>query len=139
MLSELTSITTLLEFSEWPTIIGGKLTTCILLAFFVILAVLESNVPKRKLPSKGLRRSYRANISLFIFNSAVLSIVSASPLLMLAEYDSAQNCSAMSQARYGEPFCRFCCSIYCYMSGTKPVTILIFYGCFIKCITTILV
>jgi sterol desaturase/sphingolipid hydroxylase (fatty acid hydroxylase superfamily) len=88
MLSELTSITTLLEPIAWPTIIGGKLTTFILLAFFVMLAVLESSAPKRKLSPKGLRRSYRTNISLFIFNSAVLSIVSASPLWMLAEHDS---------------------------------------------------
>ena len=88
MLSELTSITTLLESIAWPAIIWEKLTTFILFAFFVMLAVLESKAPKRKLSPKGLRRSYRTNISLFIFNSTVLSLVSTSPLLMLAEHDS---------------------------------------------------
>ena len=85
MLSELTSMTTLLESIAWPTIIGGKLTTFILLAFFVMLAVLESNAPKRKLSPKGLRRSYRSNLSLLIFNSAVLSIASPPPHFLAKE------------------------------------------------------
>ena len=88
MLSELTSITTLLESILWPTIISGKLATFILLLLFVLLAVLESYAPKRNLPKQGLRLSYRTNISLFIFYSTVLSIVAASPLLMLAEHYS---------------------------------------------------
>jgi len=88
MLSELKSLTTLLESITWPTIISGKLATFILLLFFVILTALESLAPKRKLPKKGLRLSYRTNISLFIFNSTVLSLVSATPLLMLAEHYS---------------------------------------------------
>ena len=86
MLNELTSITTLLDSIIGPTIISGKLATFILLLFFVILTALESHAPKRKLPKKRLRLSYRTNISLFIFNSTVLSLVSASPLLMLAEH-----------------------------------------------------
>jgi len=88
MLSELTSITTLLEAIIWPTIISGKLATFILLLLFVLLAVLEVHAPKRNLPKQGLQRSYRTNISLFIFNSTVLSLVSATPLLMLAEHYS---------------------------------------------------
>ncbi len=88
MLSELTSIVALLEFSTWPTIISGKLTTFILLLFFIILTAIESHAPKRKLSKKGLRLSYRTNISLFVFNSTVLSLVSVSSLLMLAEHYS---------------------------------------------------
>ncbi len=90
MLNELTSLTTLLASITWPTMISGKLATFILLVFLVILAVLESCIPKRKLSKKGLRLSYRTNISLFIFNSIVLSLVSvsASPLLMLVEHYS---------------------------------------------------
>jgi sterol desaturase/sphingolipid hydroxylase (fatty acid hydroxylase superfamily) len=88
MLSELMSLTTFLESIIGPTIISGKLATFILLLCFVILTALESHAPKRKLSKKGLQLSYRTNISLLIFNSTVLSLVSASPLLMLAEYYS---------------------------------------------------
>ncbi|MDD1643410.1 MAG: sterol desaturase family protein [Methylococcaceae bacterium] len=88
MLSELTSLTTLLEAIIWPTIISGKVATFILILFFVILTALEFHAPKRKLPKKGLRLSYRTNIGLFIFNSTMLSLVSATPLLMLAKHYS---------------------------------------------------
>jgi sterol desaturase/sphingolipid hydroxylase (fatty acid hydroxylase superfamily) len=88
MLSELTSLTILLESITWPTIMTGKLAACSLLLFFVILAALEFQSPKRKLPKQGLRLSYRTNISLFIFNSTVLSLASATPLLMVAEHYS---------------------------------------------------
>jgi len=88
MLSDLKSLTILLESIAWPAIGWGKLATFILLAFFVILAALESKTPKRKVSPKGLRLSYRTNISLFIFNSTVLSLVLTSPLLMLAEHYS---------------------------------------------------
>ena len=96
MLSELTSLTTLLESIAWPTIISGKLATFILLLCFVILATLESHAPKRNLSKNGLRLSYRTNISLFIFNSMVLSLVSASPLLMLADHYSGPRCSEIN-------------------------------------------
>lgn len=88
MLSELASITALLETIIWPTTISDRLATFILFLFFVILATLESHFPKRAFSGKGLRLSYRTNISLFIFNSTVLSLVSASSLLMLAEHYS---------------------------------------------------
>ena len=86
MLSELPFTTTLLESIIGPTIISGKLVAFILLLLFVTLTALEAHAPKRKLPKKQLRLSYRTNISLFIFNSIVLSLVSATPLLVLAEY-----------------------------------------------------
>jgi sterol desaturase/sphingolipid hydroxylase (fatty acid hydroxylase superfamily) len=88
MLSEIMSLLTLFEPVIWPTIAPGKLTTFILLLVFVLLAALEFYVPKRKLPKNGLRQSYRTNICLFIFNSAVLSLVPASTLLILAEHYS---------------------------------------------------
>jgi sterol desaturase/sphingolipid hydroxylase (fatty acid hydroxylase superfamily) len=88
MLSELASLMALLESITWPTMISGRLATLILLLFFIILTALESRIPKRNLSQEGLRLSYRTNISLFIFNSMVLSLVSASPLLILAEHYS---------------------------------------------------
>ncbi len=85
MLSELKSLMALLESIAWPTIISGKLATFILLLFFIILTALESHFPKRKLSKKQLQLSYQTNIGLFIFNSTMLLLVSATPLLMLAE------------------------------------------------------
>ena len=52
MLRELSSFTTLLESIVRPTIIGGNFAAFILFAFFVILTVLESKAPKRKLFQK---------------------------------------------------------------------------------------
>ena len=88
MLRELSSFTTLLESIVRPTIIGGNFAAFILFAFFVILTAFESKAPKRKLSKKELRLSYRTNISLFIFNSAVLSLVSTASLLILSEHYS---------------------------------------------------
>lgn len=64
---------------------SGELATFSLLIAFVVLSAVELNCPKRKLPLKQLRRSYQTNIGLFIFNSFVVSLLSATPLLMLAE------------------------------------------------------
>jgi sterol desaturase/sphingolipid hydroxylase (fatty acid hydroxylase superfamily) len=88
MLSELTTITTLLESIIGAAIISGKLAAVILLLLFAILAALEAHAPRRKLSKKQLRLSYRTNISLLIFNSTMFSLVSATPLVMLAEHYS---------------------------------------------------
>ena len=69
---------------------SGELATFILLIVFVVLSALEFSYPKRRLPLKQLRQSYQTNISLFIFNSIVISLLSAAPLLMVAERYSDQ-------------------------------------------------
>ncbi len=92
MSSEITSLTTFLEFhlTSWSTNLSGEWATFILLSVFVILLGLEFSYPKRKLPFKQLRQSYQTNASLFIFNGIVISLLSATPLLMLAERYSDQ-------------------------------------------------
>ncbi|MFZ2312035.1 MAG: fatty acid hydroxylase, partial [Methylobacter sp.] len=67
---------------------SGELVTLTLLIVFAVLSALEFSYPKRKLPLKQLRRSYQTNVSLFIFNSVVISLLSAMPLLMVAEHYS---------------------------------------------------
>ncbi len=80
------SPTTLLEFNfRWPTMVPGEVLALTLFMVFAILATLEFQAPREKLPKKHLRQSYKTNIGLFIINSIGLSLVSASTLLVLAE------------------------------------------------------
>ncbi|MDD5412701.1 MAG: sterol desaturase family protein [Methylobacter sp.] len=69
----------------WPATMSGELVTFTLLIVFAVLSALEFSHPKRKLPLKQLRQSYQTNVSLLIFNSIVISLLSAAPLLMVAE------------------------------------------------------
>ncbi len=86
MSSEITSLITFVEsYLTWLSSLSGELATVTLLMVFVALSALELHYPKRSLPLKQLRRSYQANISLFVFNSIVISLLSATPLWMLAE------------------------------------------------------
>ncbi len=86
MSTEITSLTTFLESHlTWSSIMSGELATFTLLIVFAVLLALEFSYPKRKLPFKHLRQSYKTNVSLFIVNSIVISLVSASSLLVLAE------------------------------------------------------
>jgi len=80
------SLTTLHQFNfRWPAMVPGEVLALTLLMVFVILATLEFQAPREKLPKKHLRQSYKTNFSLFIVNSVVMSLVSASSLLILAE------------------------------------------------------
>jgi sterol desaturase/sphingolipid hydroxylase (fatty acid hydroxylase superfamily) len=80
------SPTTLLEFNfRWPTMVPAEVLALTLFMVFAILATLEFQAPREKLPKKHLRQSYKTNIGLFIINSIGLSLVSASTLLVLAE------------------------------------------------------
>jgi sterol desaturase/sphingolipid hydroxylase (fatty acid hydroxylase superfamily) len=72
----------------WHAMMSGELVTFTLLIVFAVLSALEFIYPKRKLPLKQLCRSYRTNVSLFVFNSIVISLLSAAPLLMVAEHYS---------------------------------------------------
>ena len=74
--------------STWHAMMSGELVTFTLLIAFALLSAFEFVYPKRRLPHKQLRRSYQTNVTLFVFNSIVISLLSAAPLLMVAEYYS---------------------------------------------------
>lgn len=69
-----------------PKITSGELATFSLLLFFIILSILEAHLPKIKSAQKLRNQSYRTNISLFLLNSALLPLFSASSLWLLADY-----------------------------------------------------
>jgi sterol desaturase/sphingolipid hydroxylase (fatty acid hydroxylase superfamily) len=86
---EFTSLITFVEsYLTWLSSLSGELATYSLLVVFVILSALELNHPERSVPLKQLRQSYQTNIGLFIFNSIVISLLSATPLVMLADHYS---------------------------------------------------
>jgi sterol desaturase/sphingolipid hydroxylase (fatty acid hydroxylase superfamily) len=89
MSSEITSIIAFIEsYLNWLSSMQGTVAEFTLLIAFAGLAALELNYPKRRLPVKQLRRSYQTNAGLFFFNSTVISLLSAAPLLMVAEHCS---------------------------------------------------
>jgi sterol desaturase/sphingolipid hydroxylase (fatty acid hydroxylase superfamily) len=69
----------------WAALTSGELATTALLVFFVILSTLEARTPKIRNTPSGKRRSIKTNINLFVFNSAALSLLPVSSLLILAE------------------------------------------------------
>ncbi len=86
MLNKLLSATSLHQFDwSWPTISPGALTVFILVLAFGLLSVLEQHAPKVKQPKKALRQSYQTNFSLFLFNSVVMSLFSATSLMIIAK------------------------------------------------------
>jgi len=89
MSSEITSLITLVEsYLVWLSGMSGKLATLTLFIAFVVLAVLELNNPKCRLTLKQSRQSYQTNVGLFVFNSLIISLLSATPLLMMANPNS---------------------------------------------------
>ena len=85
------NLTTLFEFNlNLPPTFSGELTTFILLVFFALFSSLEILLPGEKLPKKSLRQSYKTNLSLFILNSTLMSLLSVSALFMLAQRYSGQ-------------------------------------------------
>lgn len=89
MSSEIMSSITFIEsYLTWLSSMSGDLATLSLLIVFVVLLILELNHPERNMPVKQLRRSYQTNIGLFVFNSIAISLVSAAPLLIVAEHYS---------------------------------------------------
>ncbi|MGZ4969678.1 MAG: sterol desaturase family protein [Methylobacter sp.] len=86
MSSEITSLITFVEsYLTWLSSLSGELATFALLIAFVVLSILELSCPKRKLSLHQSRRSYQTNVSLFVFNSIVISLLSATPLLTMAD------------------------------------------------------
>ncbi len=91
MTNIITSLTTFLEsYLIWLSSMSGELAAFTLLIVFVVLSAAELNYPKRSLPLKQLRRSYQTNVSLFVFNSIIISSLSAAPLVMVAGHYSGQ-------------------------------------------------
>lgn len=86
---EFTSLITFVEsYLTWLSSLSGELAAFTLPIAFIVLSALELNHPERRLSLKQLRRSYQTNIGLFIFNSIVISLLSVTPLVMLAEHYS---------------------------------------------------
>ncbi len=86
MSSEILSLITFVEsYLTWLSSLSGKWTSFSLPVIFIALSLVELNYPKRTLSFKWLRRSYQTNIGLFVFNSIVISLLSAAPLLIVAE------------------------------------------------------
>jgi sterol desaturase/sphingolipid hydroxylase (fatty acid hydroxylase superfamily) len=71
--------------ASWPVELTGELVAFALLTCFVGLSNLESRFPKISRPARQTRQSYRTNISLFVFNSLLMSVCSVSTLFMIAE------------------------------------------------------
>ncbi|MGZ8135793.1 MAG: sterol desaturase family protein [Methylococcaceae bacterium] len=90
MLSTFVSSTTFLEPLGWSLFLPGRSGGFILLLFFCLLAALEIRISGKKSVTQPLRSSYRTNISLFLFNSAVMSLLSVSSLALLAQRYSDQ-------------------------------------------------
>jgi sterol desaturase/sphingolipid hydroxylase (fatty acid hydroxylase superfamily) len=87
MLNKLLSATILQQLHwTWPAISPAALTLFILVTAFGILSVLEQHAPKIKLSKRMLRQSYQTNFSLFIFNSLIMSLLSATSLLLIARH-----------------------------------------------------
>lgn len=87
MLSELKSSTTLLQsYLTWLiNMSSGGAAIYALSMFFAFFLIFEFYDPREKLLQKQLWQSYRANIELFVFNSGVMSLLSVSSLLIVAE------------------------------------------------------
>jgi sterol desaturase/sphingolipid hydroxylase (fatty acid hydroxylase superfamily) len=89
MLNELIAKTTLTlssaSWSSWPVELTGELVAFTLLICFVGLSNLEARFPKLYRPARQTRQSYQTNISLFVFNSLLMSVCSVSTLFIIAE------------------------------------------------------
>jgi sterol desaturase/sphingolipid hydroxylase (fatty acid hydroxylase superfamily) len=92
MLNELIAKTTLalssVPWSSWPAELSGELVASALLICFVGLSNLENRFPKISRPARQTRHSYQTNISLFVFNSLLISVFSVSTLFIIAEHFS---------------------------------------------------
>lgn len=65
-------------------LLSGKMANLFLIIIFAVFLCMEHFYPRERLSVKKVFENYGTNLSLFVFNSIVLSIVSASLLLPLA-------------------------------------------------------
>jgi len=86
MLNDQGSFTSLSELNGlWPNPSSGAIASFVLILSFVIFSAIELQSPRKKVNKQLLRQSYTANLSLFIFNSLVISLLSASTLCVVAK------------------------------------------------------
>jgi sterol desaturase/sphingolipid hydroxylase (fatty acid hydroxylase superfamily) len=86
MLSKFTSILTP-PFAglTWPEFTPEGLRTALILIAFAVLFALEARFGYRKTPAKVTRQSYGANTTTFVLNDTLMSLLSVSSLLLVAE------------------------------------------------------
>lgn len=85
MLNELLYLNSLYQFNwSWPALSPGTCAAFILLIAFAAFVAMEKHAPRNKVSTELLRQSYNANFSLFIFNSLVMSLLSALMLWIVA-------------------------------------------------------
>lgn len=85
------NLTTLFEINfKLSETLSREGVAVILLVFFSLLLSLELLFPRQKQTAKQLCQSYKTNISLFIFNSVAMTLLSVSSLYILAERYSNQ-------------------------------------------------
>jgi sterol desaturase/sphingolipid hydroxylase (fatty acid hydroxylase superfamily) len=75
---------------QFPPVSSDTLATFILVLSFATLVALEVSAPRIKMPKQLLRQSYNTNFSLFIFNSLMMSLLSASSLWIVAKQHFSQ-------------------------------------------------
>lgn len=75
---------------SWQDLPPGALAALILTLLFGIFTALELHAPRQKIAKKWLRQSYSTNLSLFVLNSLIMSVLSASSLWIVAKHNLAQ-------------------------------------------------
>ena len=66
-------------------LLSKEMAAITVILFFVVLSHIERHHPKLEQPRKGLVHSYRTNLSLLVFNSTVMSILSISTIMVMLE------------------------------------------------------
>ncbi|MFM8331266.1 MAG: sterol desaturase family protein, partial [Candidatus Methylumidiphilus sp.] len=69
----------------WQAFSPADLRAAAILALFAWLLTLEGRRGQRKIPAKTVRQSYFANLGTFLLNDTLMSLMSVSALLLLAE------------------------------------------------------
>jgi sterol desaturase/sphingolipid hydroxylase (fatty acid hydroxylase superfamily) len=91
MLNQLLSLISFYQFNwSLPSLSPCTGAVLILLVSFAGFAAMEKHAPRSRVPTQCLRQSYNANLSLFMFNSVVMSLLSASMLWIVARQHFSQ-------------------------------------------------
>jgi len=91
MLNQLLSLISFYQFNwSWPALSPSTSGVFILLFSFAAFAAMEKHAPRHKVSTQCLRQSYNSNLSLFMFNSLIMSLLSASMLWIVARQHFSQ-------------------------------------------------
>ena len=91
MLNELLSLISFYQFNwSWPALTPSACASIVLLLTFGMFVVIERYAPQKKVSKPALWQSYSTNVSLFIFNSLVMALFSASTLWIVAKQNFSQ-------------------------------------------------